>query len=420
MCCEIKLKYNKETEISLKGDFHIDVIVGSSKQAISPTEIEKKVSSILSPDRLKGLINLRGNVSVLIDDHTRGTPVHIVLPHLYESLRRLGITKDQITVVVATGTHRKMTAQEMKAKMGDSYTVFNLIQHSCFEDLVLLNDIDGIPVLVNKLVAHSENIIGIGSIVAHKYSGWSGGAKIICPGVCGYETVYLSHARSIVIEQVQPGQFDNWYRRFINTVARNLKTKMIVDFIPTTNGVLDVVGGDPVSVFRYGVREAENFLVRKVNGQADITVLSAYPSTKDLWQTGKAFYIGDLVTKSGGTMIILSPLEDGRGDHGEYLNLLHCDLKDLLNAVHKRVVDDPLAIVAAIATKRILRKKRIVLLTDNRNFENKKIDSFEIIPMSVLQMEEYLSDLLSSTNNDYKIVVIGDSYVLPKVGGENT
>jgi nickel-dependent lactate racemase len=413
------MKCSQDTEIYLELKPGI-VTIESSKEPMPPNELEKRVTELLSPEKLKSLVDPKSDVLILTDDHTRGTPVKLVLPYLLESLRRLNILYDQITVLVATGTHRKMTAEEIEEKLGAFSKMVNIIQHSCFEDLTYLGDIDGIPVSVNKIVASSQNVIGIGSIIPHKYSGWSGGAKIICPGVCDYETIYLSHERSILIEVIEPGQHENWFRHFMDSVARNVKLRMIINFIPNMNGISDVVIGPLESAFRQGIVKAENCLLRKLKNCADMTIISAYPSTKDFWQTGKAFYTGDLVTETGGEIIVVSPLSDGLGDHHKYLNLLQYNIEDLLDAMNKRLIEDPLAAVAAVATKRILREKKITLLTTNKNFENKRIDNLKIVSMSIREIEEYLNELLRKMHNKCKILIVGDSYVLPRVGGEHT
>jgi len=135
-----------------------------------------------------------------------------------------------------------------------------------------------------------------------------------------------------------------------------------------------------------------------------VTVVSAYPSTKDLWQTGKSFYLGDLTTRDEGHIIVVSSLEDGFGDHPKFAEFLSYDLRDLEAIIDQDSVEDPLAIVAAIAVKRITLKKRITVVTKENNIPCINIKNFEIVPT-------FPEKILKNRS----VVILKDSYVLPVV-----
>ena len=53
-------------------------------------------------------------VSIAVNDYTRPTPLHFVLPPLLDTLNRRGVRDSQIHVVVALGTHRPMSTEEFR------------------------------------------------------------------------------------------------------------------------------------------------------------------------------------------------------------------------------------------------------------------------------------------------------------------
>ena len=135
--------------------------------------------------------------------------------------------------------------------------------------------------------------------------------------------------RQIVEEKIKLGQKDNWFRSFMNYVSKLANLKFLVNFVTGSSGPLAVFGGEPHKVFNEAVSEASRFLSRYIEKQYDVSIISAYPSIKDLWQTGKVFYTGDIVTKKGGHIFVVSPIEDGFGDHADFVEFLKYDLEEL-------------------------------------------------------------------------------------------
>ena len=110
-------------------------------------------------------------VLLISDDNTRLTPAHLILPPLLERLNRSGVKDNDITVLMALGTHRYMTEAEMEAKTGAAvYKKVRVINH-LWRDKANLADLghtsQGTPLEVNRLLLKSDVIIGLGAIVPH-------------------------------------------------------------------------------------------------------------------------------------------------------------------------------------------------------------------------------------------------------------
>ena len=192
-------------------------------------------------------IKAGNKVLIISDDVTRLTPVYRILPPLLYRLNQLGVKDADITVLMALGTHRYMTEAEMKAKVGPVvYKRVRVVNHLWREKdtLVELGRTSlGTPLAVNRLLLESDVVIGLGAIVPHHIPGYSGGSKIIQPGVCGPKTTAETHLLSCEGGGDSfIGQLDNPVRRDMDEMAAKVDLKAIF------NVVMDQKGA-PLGVF---------------------------------------------------------------------------------------------------------------------------------------------------------------------------
>lgn len=125
-------------------------------------------------------------ILMVCEDITRSTPVHLFAKDLFQFLIK---KENKITILFALGTHRPMTKKEMMKKLRITQELaqkIKLVNHNAYNDLNLIEigRIDSVPIKLNHLVAENDFLIGIGSVIPHRVMGFSGGAKIICPGNC--------------------------------------------------------------------------------------------------------------------------------------------------------------------------------------------------------------------------------------------
>lgn len=135
---------------------------------------------------LSELVKPSDRVLIVIDDNTRLTPVNKLLPILFSDLKKKQVRDGQIKVLIALGTHRPMTPEEIKLKVGEAvYGRVEVMNHD-YKDKGELMDLgktaNGTPIEMNRLALEADFLIGIGSIVPHHVARYSGGSKIILPG----------------------------------------------------------------------------------------------------------------------------------------------------------------------------------------------------------------------------------------------
>lgn len=391
------------------------VYAAQSRPAALPKQgeiLRKAVGEALDSARGRSLVqavDARRRVVIVIDDHTRGTPTSLALEVLYERLRSIGVSDGQMMILVSAGTHRTMTDQEIRARTGSVGKSLEVVQHNCTDsrELYLAGEIDSIPVWLNRHLRDAGAVIGIGSLVAHKFSGWSGGAKIICPGLAGYETIYRCHYTSIVEERIVPGQRENWFRSFINKVGDLAGLNFCLNFVPTIDGIAGLTAGDPRAVLERNIALAEDGMAACFVEKPDLVIVSAFPSTSDLWQSGKGFYIGEMLVRDGGTLALVTPLEEGLGDHPDFLSLLERSPSEILNLLDAKKLLDPLAAVAAYAIRRIGERCRLRIVTSNESLHG----HFMLGATITGDLQSVADEVLRSGGES--VALINDSYVLP-------
>ncbi|MDI7276746.1 MAG: lactate racemase domain-containing protein, partial [Anaerolineae bacterium] len=160
---------------------------GAGPPAASLTE--RALSSPIASPPLQQLAGRGQKVLVLCDDYTRPTPVAEMLPPVLAELRGAGVSQKDVSILVASGTHRRMTRRELARKLGRAIlSEYRVLQHDWRdeESLVPLGETSGgLPVVANRHLLEADLVIGLGHVVPHRITGYSGGAKIIGPGVTG-------------------------------------------------------------------------------------------------------------------------------------------------------------------------------------------------------------------------------------------
>ena len=285
-------------------------------------------------------------VLILIDDLTRGTPVPRLLKRVIAELWEAGVLDRQIQLLTAQGTHREMSDKELALKLGDFHGHFRIHQHRWL-DQSNLHDFgrtsDGTRVTANRLLQKADFVIGLGSIVPHRIKGFSGGAKIVFPGISGREMQERNQweAAQRKSETVM-GVAENSMRLRIEEAARIVGLRYIVNTVSDRKGrIAGCFVGDPVHAHRAGCKLSQELNAVFLPQRADIVLIDSYPADRDLWQSAKAFYSGRMAVRDGGTLIVVSPNPEGVADnHSNLLQIGYRPFAEIVRMVEADEVDD--------------------------------------------------------------------------------
>jgi lactate racemase len=319
----------------------------------------------------------RAKALVLVDDNTRQTPVDRILPVLFNYLNEIGLTDDDIEVLTASGTHRLMTEEELLAKVGAAaHRRVAITQHDC-RDILSMIDQDPvqagsslIPIQVNRKILDADLMIGLGSIFPHSDAGFTGGAKIVQPGICGTTTTAATHIAAALLDEVPLGDADNPCRLGMEVVARKVGLDFIVNVVQDHRGrVLEIVAGDVVAAHRRGVEVSRRAHGVSIPEPADVVVVGSHPGDIDWWQAEKCLVAAYFAVKAGGCIVFAGPCHEGLvHNHPRlryWLRLSYDQARIEASAIDPSDAEaDLVAADVAIVNARIREKASILMVTD--------------------------------------------------------
>ena len=267
---------------------------------------------------LRDRISPSDTIAILIEDQTRSSPKKSILKALLEELDEARIPMENISVIVALGTHRRLTPNELEAVYGaDAVRSYSFVNHNCYApDLVPVAKLKtGTVVKINRTVHEATFKIGIGSIFPHPMNGFGGGGKILFPGVSDFDSILEHHLKYSFRGGSELGNLQgNPFYEEVCALARAAGLDFMINSVLDHNDRLyDLVCGDPIEAHLAGVEVCKGIISMEFQKRADLTVISAFPYTEGP-QIMKPLAPASLITKEGGAVILVAdctvPLPD--------------------------------------------------------------------------------------------------------------
>ncbi|MBS7656913.1 nickel-dependent lactate racemase [Candidatus Bathyarchaeota archaeon] len=262
-------------------------------------------------------VSFHSKVAILVDDYTRPTPAQRLAPLIIEELIAAGVKERNVFFVYATGQH-PANIELAKEKIGkDLADRFEIVVHNpkAFDDLVFLGfTSSGTPVWVNKAIERANFIIGIGGIRPNFSPGWSGGCKIVMPGISGWETINFTHTKVMAGDKVtSEGVEDTPVRRDIEEIGDMAGLDFILNVVWNRSGqICGVVAGDPHKAWQKGLEISKKSFVYRLPRRAEIVVLGS-GQTEYISEAIITAMKGYNITTENGTIIVVAPCTKGWG-----------------------------------------------------------------------------------------------------------
>jgi len=313
--------------------------------------------SILAHDKLSALI-----VAV---DNTRPSPTQLIHPIL-DVLEDHGIA---VSVIIATGRHRQMTQDELDAHLGSRIMRdCQVLQHDPFaeDQMVRCGTTQrGTPITVNRAIFEHDLIIGCGVIEPSYLCGWSGGRKLMMPGLAHHASIDSNHflltEPGAVIGRLHGNPVSDDAAAF----ARDLPYHFIVYAVSGPNDeVVAVIAGDPVLAHEKGCALcAPIYQVEPLQADVIISSPGGWPYDLDLVQGKKAILPAIAAVNPGGVIILCAECPDGHGAEATFTEwLLHKTPNEVVRDVRDRQQFNLGAHGANILAKPIVEKGATVIL----------------------------------------------------------
>jgi len=266
----------------------------------------------------------RESACILICDITRPVPNHLFLQPMIRSMRAGGIPLEAITVLVATGLHRPNEGDELAELVGDPWVLENVrVENHCArrdEDHVDLGTTRGrgVPVKLDRRFVDAELRIATGLVEPHFMAGYSGGRKVVAPGIAHHETIRTFHSARFMEDPYARGCVLD-----ANPLhEEQLEIVRMVGELYALNTVIDdhrnlafASFGEIVESHMAAVAFVRDYVEIPIGRQFKTVVTSAagYPLDQTYYQTVKGMVTPLDILAPGGTLIIASHCGEGVG-----------------------------------------------------------------------------------------------------------
>ncbi|MCL1838087.1 MAG: nickel-dependent lactate racemase [Propionibacteriaceae bacterium] len=286
--------------------------------------VRQALAQPVAAPSLKELAKGRKSACIVICDITRPVPNHLFLRPMIATMTEAGIPRERITILVANGLHRCRDDGELAELVNDPWVLerVRIVNHDARDSSSLVDlgvtPTRGTPVHINRLLVEADLRIVTGLVEPHFMAGWSGGRKVVAPGVAGEQTIRTFHSTRFMSNPLATG---------CNLAGNPLHeeqleiTKMIGELYGL-NTVIDeerdltAVTFGEVEASHLGIISAcrESFLVRSPRRfHTILTSAAGYPLDKTYYQTVKGMVTPIDILEPGGTIIIVSACSTGFG-----------------------------------------------------------------------------------------------------------
>ena len=284
-------------------------------------EVTRALDEPNGTERLGELVKPGNKIAIVVNDHTRSTPTHLIMPPLLEKLNKAGIADSDITIIFGCGTHRPPKPDEQKTILGeDVVRRIKTVSHDCkAKDLVYLSRTKTHmnKIYVNKVFAEADFRILTNSIELHYFAGYGGGRKSVLPAIAGEETIQHNHAM-ILNPKARTGVLEgNPVHEDMVEAARLAKADFIINVVTNSkNEIVKAFAGDVEQAFYEGVKLVDEMYKVPIERRADAIIVSSggYPHDIDLYQAHKGVENALDAVKRGGVIIWAAECPDGHGD----------------------------------------------------------------------------------------------------------
>ena len=325
---EILLKYGDGSITFTYDEGAFQVLAAQGElSALTDLEISEKLDQPIDSDLIESIVKPGESVLFVVPDATRQTGCGQIINLLVRRLIANGTEPSHIRAIFATGIHRPATDEEKR----DILTPFiaqrvKTLDHNARDlaSIVRLGETSGgIPVELNRALTEHDHIILLGGITFHYFAGFTGGRKLICPGLASARTISATHKLAFDCEKfdrrqgVGTGLLDgNAVHESFVEAASHVKTSFAVNTIVNDAGdVVDLFCGDWLSAHRAACDLYESLNSIAIDEKRGVVVVSCggFPFDINMIQAHKALEAASHACIDGGTIVLLAECREGMG-----------------------------------------------------------------------------------------------------------
>lgn len=287
-----------------------------------PGAIEAALDAPAAGPALEDLARGRGTVAISVCDITRPAPNRVTLPPVLARLERAGIARENITILIATGLHRPAPPEEIVSIVGEKiareYRVENHFARVREDHRHLGETSRGTQVWIDRRFTDAGLHITLGFIEQHLMAGFSGGRKLIAPGLAYRDTIRNLHSPLFMRDAraVEGSIENNPLHAELLEIAKLARHDFALDVaLAPGRRICGVFAGEPAASHAAGidfVREKTTAWIPDLYDAA-ITSAAGYPLDLTFYQTVKGITAASHVVRPGGTILVVSACDEGAG-----------------------------------------------------------------------------------------------------------
>ena len=256
-------------------------------------------------------------IAIVTSDISRPLPSWDIMPSLLDELYAAGAEKQDITVVLALGSHRNHTKEEMEHLVGERcFAEVNVVDSDPTDVVSLGRTKAGTPADFDKQVVEADFRIALGNVEFHYFAGYSGGYKALMPGVSTPSAIQANHSKMTHPRACAGIMKDNPVRDDINEAGEKLGLDFIINVVLDEHKhIVYAAAGDVFEAHKCAVEYLDKMYRCEIPQKADIVLVSQGGAPKDanLYQTQKALENAKYAVKDGGTIIVIGACNEGLG-----------------------------------------------------------------------------------------------------------
>ena len=307
-------------QLNISDKHNIKVLVPNAVEAglTGAEEVLRALEDPTGSERLRDIVLPGERIVIITSDITRPMPSKVVVPLVVEEIEKAGVSRKDISVVFALGSHREHTQEEMRYLVGDDiFDTVRCIDADAEHCIHLGVSKAGTPFDVFDEVVNADRRICLGNVEYHYFAGYSGGAKAIMPGVSTRGAIQANHSM-MVDENSCTGKLDgNPVREDIDDVANFVNIDFIVNVVLDEHKkIVHAQAGHYIKAHRKACEYLDKMYMVGIENKADVVIVSAggYPKDLNLYQAQKALDNAKHAVKKGGTIILVASCKEGLGE----------------------------------------------------------------------------------------------------------
>ncbi|HTP64892.1 MAG TPA: lactate racemase domain-containing protein [Geobacteraceae bacterium] len=306
---------DKQIDLQIPSGWDVNVLLPATPPPLTDEELDGILERPVGQGPLSEILKGKSRPLIIVDDLNRPTPASVIMPLLLRKICAENIRPENITILMATGTHGKPGPDAILKKVGKEAASCRLLVHDCFADLIKIGTTAyGTPVFVNKAILDSDVIIGISGIYPNHTAGFSGGSKLAL-GVLGIRSIYHLHFCHKAVHWGYPDT-DTTFRRDLDEIAVMIGMKINVSLIIDSNrNIIRMFCGDQRIYFA----EAVSFYLKTFRtlapDDADVVISNSYPNDLSLTFTRMKGFVPLNGCRRDASRISIASCDEGLGLH---------------------------------------------------------------------------------------------------------